>query len=38
MAARLLGSADSWQEIVRANPDVVIERGRILPGTRLKIR
>ncbi len=38
IAARLLGSADSWQEIVRANPDVVIERGRILPGTRLKIR
>lgn len=38
IAARLLGSAEAWQEIVKANPEVVIERGRILPGTRLKIR
>ncbi len=38
IAAKVLGSADSWEEIVRANPDVVIKRGRILPGTRLKIR
>ena len=33
----MLGDENTWQDIVAANPKVIIDRGQIPPGTKLKI-
>ena len=37
IAAAMLGDENTWQDIVAANPKVIIDRGQIPPGTKLKI-
>ena len=37
IAAVMLGDENTWQDIVAANPKVTMDRGHLIPGTKLKI-